>query len=148
MESNTISKTFCILPWTHIATYTDGTALLCCIAQPGKEVENLNELTLKQVWNGNMFKDARLKMLKGEQVSNCSHCYREEKVGINSHRLVENKVWDKKLGTDYVQTLIDNTQLDGSVTHDVITLDFRLGNTCNLQCVMCRPVDSLSLIHI
>jgi hypothetical protein len=23
-------KDFCILPWIHMATHTDGTALLCC----------------------------------------------------------------------------------------------------------------------
>lgn len=135
------SKTFCILPWIHAATYTDGSALLCCVAKSNKEV-NLNNMTLKEAWNSPMFKDARLKMLRGEEVSNCHHCYAEEMVGMHSHRLVENYVWYKRLGKDYLDDLVARTKQDGSVEHDLITLDLRLGNTCNLQCVMCRPVDS------
>jgi sulfatase maturation enzyme AslB (radical SAM superfamily) len=136
------SKTFCILPWIHAATYTDGTALLCCVAGAHPNPEDLNKSTLKEVWNGKMFRDARIKMLRGEEVDNCQHCYKEEAVGINSHRLVENYVWYKKLGKEYLDEIVAKTKQDGSVDHDLITLDLRLGNTCNLQCVMCRPVDS------
>lgn len=136
------SKTFCILPWIHAATYTDGTALLCCVAKSHPNPSDLNGSTIKEVWNGKMFRDARLKMLRGEEVDNCHSCYAEEAVGIHSHRLVENYVWYKKLGNEYLQGLVDGTKQDGSVPHDLITLDFRLGNTCNLQCVMCRPIDS------
>jgi organic radical activating enzyme len=136
------SKTFCILPWIHAATYTDGTALLCCVAKSHPNPSDLNGSTMKQVWNGKMFRDARLKMLRGEEVDNCHSCYAEEAVGIHSHRLVENYIWYKKLGREYLNELVGGTKQDGSVPHDLITLDFRLGNTCNLQCVMCRPVDS------
>jgi MoaA/NifB/PqqE/SkfB family radical SAM enzyme len=136
------SKTFCILPWIHAATYTDGTALLCCVAKSHPNKSDLNGSTIKQVWNGKMFRDARLKMLRGEEVDNCHSCYAEEAVGIHSHRLVENYVWYKKLGREYLDGLVGGTKQDGSVPHDLITLDFRLGNTCNLQCVMCRPIDS------
>jgi sulfatase maturation enzyme AslB (radical SAM superfamily) len=137
-----LSKTFCILPWTHAATYTDGTALLCCVAKAQPNHCDLNTQTLKQVWNGHLFKSTRLKMLRGEEVDNCAACYEEEAMGINSHRLVENYIWYKRLGKEYVNNLINNTRQDGSVPHDLITLDLRLGNTCNLQCVMCRPIDS------
>ena len=136
------SKTFCILPWIHAATYTDGTALLCCVAKSHPNKSDLNESTIKEVWNGKMFRDARLKMLRGEEVDNCHSCYAEEAVGIHSHRLVENYVWYKKLGREYLDGLVGGTKQDGSVPHDLITLDFRLGNICNLQCVMCRPIDS------
>lgn len=137
---NNISKTFCILPWIHAATYTDGTALLCCVAK-GSNV-NLHNTTFKELQNSNMFRDARLKMLAGEQVKNCSTCYKEEIVGIRSHRQIENYIWEKKLGREYLDSIISKTKNDGSLNEDIITLDLRLGNTCNLQCIMCRPVDS------
>ena len=95
------SKTFCILPWIHAATYTDGSALLCCVAKSDKET-NLNNMTMNEAWNSSMFKDARLKMLRGEEVNNCASCYAEEEVGMHSHRLVENYVWYKKLGKEYL----------------------------------------------
>lgn len=134
------SKTFCILPWTHIASYTDGSALLCCIANSSNL--NLNTQTLDEVWNSEHFKSARLKMLNGEQVKECGACYNVEDVGIRSHRQIENRIWKNKLGDDYINQLIASTSADGSLEQRWITLDLRLGNTCNLQCVMCRPIDS------
>lgn len=135
------SKTFCILPWIHAATYTDGSALLCCVAKNSGNL-NLNNMTVKEVWNSQHFKNARLSMLAGEQFSACDHCYKEESSGIKSHRINENNLWSRELGADYLQDLVDNTNPDGSVNNDLITIDLRLGNTCNLQCLMCRPVDS------
>ena len=135
------SKTFCILPWTHVASYTDGTALLCCIANPDGEL-NLNKMSLSQVWNSNHFKEARKAMLEGKQFKSCAACYKEEAVGIYSHRQIENHIWKNKLGEEYINELIAKTAEDGTLNTDWITLDLRLGNTCNLQCVMCRPVDS------
>ena len=134
-------KTFCILPWTHIASYTDGSALLCCIANSTNNL-NLNNNTLEEVWNSEHFKSTRLKMLAGERVKECSACYNVEDVGIRSHRQIENWIWKNKLGEDYIGQLIASTKPDGSLEQRWITLDLRLGNTCNLQCVMCRPIDS------
>ncbi len=135
------SKTFCILPWTHIATYTDGSALLCCVANSEKDL-NLNNVSLKDVWNSDHFKSARLHMLNGQKFKNCAACWKEEEVGIHSHRQIENYIWKNKLGEEKINELISKTNSDGSLDSDWITLDLRLGNTCNLQCVMCRPIDS------
>lgn len=135
------SKTFCILPWTHIATYTDGSALLCCVASSEKDL-NLNKMTLNEVWNSEHFKSARRDMLAGKQFKNCSACYKEEAVGIHSHRQIENHIWKNKLGEEFIENLVKRTKPDGSIDIDWVTLDLRLGNTCNLQCIMCRPKDS------
>jgi organic radical activating enzyme len=135
------TKTFCILPWTHMASYTDGSALLCCIANSTDKL-NFNQQTLEQVWNSNHFKQSRVKMLNGEKVKECGACYNVEDVGIRSHRQIENWIWKNKLGDDYIDQLIASTDSDGTLNQRWITLDLRLGNTCNLQCVMCRPVDS------
>ena len=136
-----MSKTFCILPWTHVATYTDGSALLCCIANSQTDL-NLNKQSLEQVWNSDHFKQTRLDMLAGRQVPACAACYKEEAVGIHSHRQIENHIWKGRLGEQRIQELKASTNADGSLDSRWITLDLRLGNTCNLQCVMCRPIDS------
>ena len=135
------SETFCVLPWIHMATYTDGSALLCCVAQNSNEL-NLNNQTVSEIWNSEHFKDARRKMLAGEKVSACQHCYAEENAGVRSHRNNENNLWRTKLGDEYIDELVKKTESDGYLNADAITFDFRLGNTCNLQCVMCRPQDS------
>ena len=107
------SETFCILPWTHIATWTDGSALLCCVAQNSHKL-NFNKDSVDTIWNSEHFKDARVKMLKGEKVSACDHCYKEEAAGIRSHRINENVLWENKLGEDRIAELISSGQIDGT----------------------------------
>lgn len=137
------NKTFCILPWVHLATYTDGSGLLCCIAKQGdKETTNLNSNTVGEVRNSEYFKQARKTMLAGGEYDACSACYKEESAGLRSHRLHENRFWRDTLGQEHIDNLVENTKVDGSIDNDVYTVDFRLGNTCNLQCIMCRPQDS------
>lgn len=134
------SPTFCILPWIHAATHTDGAAILCCVSKTSNL--NLNKHSWKDVWNSEHFKSARVSMLAGEQFRACESCWKEESAGIKSHRQYENAHWERELGNDHIEKLIEGTNEDGSVSHDLITVDFRLGNTCNLQCIMCRPTDS------
>ena len=135
------SETFCVLPWTHMATWTDGSALLCCVAKNSYQ-HNLNDQTVSEIWNSDHWKDARKKMLAGQKVMACEHCYKEEAAGIRSHRINENVLWTRELGEDRINELVAATQEDGTLDEDLVTLDFRLGNTCNLQCVMCRHQDS------
>jgi organic radical activating enzyme len=99
-------------------------------------------MSLEEVWNSRHFKDARRLMLIGRPVQECAACYKLEEIGMYSHRQIENHIWENKLGVDYINQLIESTNLDGSLDSKWITLDLRLGNTCNLQCVMCRPIDS------
>ena len=73
----------------------------------------------------------------------------EEAGGVLSHRLIQNHLWEEKegdneghVGKDYMDLLIDWTEEDGHLDATPISFDFRLGNTCNLQCVMCLPQDS------
>jgi organic radical activating enzyme len=148
---NDISPTYCALPWIHMATFTNGTPLLCCVANPplAEEELNLNYETIKEIWNSPHWKRARKAMIAGKKVPACSHCYKEEDAGIRSHRMNENNLWcrtlgdgDHKKGKAYLKKLIKKTKKDGTLNEDLITLDLRLGNTCNLQCTMCRPVDS------
>ena len=44
-----ICDTFCIKPWVHMATYTTGDALMCCVAK--ESAGNLNKDTITQICN-------------------------------------------------------------------------------------------------
>jgi sulfatase maturation enzyme AslB (radical SAM superfamily) len=132
---------FCILPWIHAATHSDGSVILCCVAGNTRDL-NLNTKTWAEIWNSEHFKSARLHMLEGKQFPACNSCWKEEATGIRSHRQNENVYWSREIGEDQLQKLVDATKVDGSIDTDIITVDFRLGNTCNLQCIMCRPQDS------
>ena len=132
---------FCILPWIHAATHSDGSVILCCVAGNSRSL-NLNNQTWNEIWNSSHFRDARTSMLQGQQFPACNSCWKEEAAGIRSHRQNENHYWGREIGVDALEHIVAATKPDGSIDSDIITVDFRLGNTCNLQCIMCRPQDS------
>ena len=138
------SEKFCIMPWIHCATQTNGAVQLCCVATPITEL-NLNDMTWEEIWNSPEYKDVRLKMLAEQEVSYCTNCYKEEAAGIKSHRQNENEVWANNwspIKLHELRKIVDDTNEDGSLDSGIVSVDFRLGNTCNLQCIMCRPHDS------
>src|SRR4051812_11102909 len=114
VAKRTKSATFCVLPWVHAATVTDGNVQLCCVAEGASGI-NLNEQTLADYWQSPYVKEARRLMLAGKQVAACDHCYREEAHGYRSHRLVENEVWQNRCGEDGIRRLVDGTAPDGSL---------------------------------
>lgn len=136
-----ISKTFCVLPWLHAATLPDGSVQLCCVSS-GSSGVNLNEHTLADYWNSEYVKNARRRMRTGQEVAACQHCYREEAHGYKSHRLVVNEVWKRRCGEEAVRQLIKGTTSDGDLDAPLQYVDLRLGNTCNMQCIMCQPRES------
>jgi MoaA/NifB/PqqE/SkfB family radical SAM enzyme len=135
------SETFCVLPWVHAATLTDGSVQLCCVSGGGSGV-NLNEHTLADYWNSEYVRDARRRMLAGQKVNVCRKCYREEAYGRRSHRMVENDTWLRRLGEGTISELVDGTAAEGGLDAPLRYVDLRLGNTCNMQCVMCKPRES------
>ena len=135
------SETWCVLPWIHAATLTDGSTQLCCVAEDVSGI-NLNQQNIQDYWNSDYLKQVRINMLKGKKISACRRCYEEESNGYRSHRLIENKAWHDKLGFEFIDNLVQQTLENGVLNSEVLALDLRLGNTCNLQCIMCQPRES------
>lgn len=133
--------TWCVLPWVHAASLTDGSTQLCCVAEGTSKV-NLNKETLSEYWNSSYMKSARSKMLKGEKVAACRRCYEEEDNQYRSHRMMENKAWQDIIGSEKIDQIVSATYSDGQLDSNILSVDLRLGNTCNLQCIMCQPRES------
>jgi hypothetical protein len=154
-----ISKTFCPLPWIHLATRPNGDVRVCCTANASgagendsKEVGlvtnngvtmNLQTSTLTEVWNSDYMKSTRLQMLNNETPNSCTKCFEEESSGIVSKRQWETVVWKERLD---IKSIVDSTTVDGSLPVNIPYFDLRLGNMCQLKCVMCSPHDSSSWI--
>jgi len=152
------SKTFCPLPWIHLATRPNGDVRVCCTANAsGADVDdktaglvkkdgiamNMRDHTIDEVWNSEHMRMTRLKMLNDEIPNSCRKCFAEEERGIISKRQWETKVWDKRLDID---DIVSKTTEEGSIPTNIPYFDLRLGNTCQLKCVMCSPHDSSSWI--
>ena len=150
---------FCPLPWIHLATRPNGDVRVCCTANAsgaGEEdtkdaglvkqngqVMNLQQHTISEVWNSDYMKTVRLQMLDNKIPPSCTKCFEEESKGIVSKRQWESVVWNERLD---MPTIIGATGKDGSLPVDIPYFDLRLGNLCQLKCIMCSPHDSSSWI--
>ena len=151
------SPSFCVLPWIHLATRPNGDMRICCVANASgadsgdykvglvkKEdgtPANFGRDLPTEAFNNDFMKSVRKTMLAGEVPASCLKCYEEEQRGISSKRIWETGTWHLHEQLD-IKELIAETTEDGSVPYKLQYLDLRLGNTCNLKCIMCSPHDS------
>jgi MoaA/NifB/PqqE/SkfB family radical SAM enzyme len=140
---SSLSKTFCIYPWEHLATLTNGDVIPCCIAE-NLETASLHKNNLGEIWNGDWMKSIRRKMMKGEEVDSCRRCYEDEKSGLDSYRISSLR-YAKSCNKDF-HHILSKTRVDGTVDSGPLSLDLRLGNVCNLKCIMCRPQESVKWV--
>jgi len=81
--------------------------------------------------NSDQLRQVRKDMLEGKQIPECTRCWIDEKIGPTSTRLSYNTEFKKVLSK------LEITD-DYTVDNDIVTFDLRLGNLCNLKCVMCN----------
>ena len=154
-----ISSSWCPLPFIHLATRPNGDVRVCCTAnasgagiidtkdaglvKEGNENLNLKTHTISQIWNSQYMKNIRLDMLSNKIPNSCEKCFKEEAQGITSKRNWETKVWAERLD---INSIVEQTKEDGSLPINIPYFDLRLGNMCQLKCIMCSPHDSSSWI--
>jgi sulfatase maturation enzyme AslB (radical SAM superfamily) len=98
---------------------------------------------IKDAWNSKDMRDIRTTMLDGDRVTGCSTCYLQEENGRGSNRIHANKEWEWRLGEEELLRRVRYAKINGGVVNtDVVYLDLRLGNLCNLKCRMCNPWNS------
>jgi len=151
-------KGFCILPFIHLSTRTDGSMQICCHANSSRTPENLkpgcnrtdnNEIvnlkvhSAEQYWNTDFMTNIRKDMLTGKYPRSCLQCYKEEKLGYKSKRQWENEEWATRINFDDVLATVDE---NGNMPYGIHYVDMKLGNKCDLACVMCNPADSTQWI--
>lgn len=127
-----------------------GHAYPCCIIPESspplvddtdKPIQVNETSSINQIINTSKMKEMRRQMLLGEKPKICSRCYELEDDGLQSHRQGSNHILRNE-----VENSINTTKQDGEIFVDVVSMDFRLGNNCNLRCRMCSPFSSKLLI--
>jgi hypothetical protein len=125
----TKNKSFCIYPWI-LLTEDKGYVSLC--TRSGQKVTTIQEL---KDWRTNTeYKKVRTAMLKGDRLTNCSHCYGYEDRGIESSRQFETMDWISKLD---IKSIEDLDKIEQPQYYEI-----RLSNKCNLMCRSCKPEHS------
>jgi len=151
------TPSFCVLPWIHLATRPNGDMRICCVANASGADSGEYDVGLvkkenghpanfardlpTEAFNNDYMKSVRKTMLAGAVPASCTKCFKEEQEGIASKRIWETGTWHLQEQID-IKELIAETSEDGTVPYKLQYLDLRLGNTCNLKCIMCSPHDS------
>lgn len=139
---------FCVVPWLQLTAQTNGDLRACCqMIRPPYGLLKSQEHTILSAINSDpetarnveALKKLRVSMLKGGRPESCRLCYEEEALGLASKREIYNHHY-----SGIVPEILETTAEDGSTSIKIKSVDFRLGNNCNLKCRYCSPIDSNS----
>ena len=143
------NKTFCMAPWTHTYLSPQTERRMCCASREpaqsfkqyidtGNDAKEYKPLTLKEHWNSDHMKSVRLRMMAGEELSECEVC---------DHKLLNTDVYRSywnQLFRDRVDEAFESTDGTGATTMQTISFDYRFNNLCNFKCRMCGDMLSSS----
>ena len=133
------SKTFCMHPFTGLATREDGAIKVCCRSQPIGFIQNE---TLEEAWNNNSMRTVRRQVLNNEQPDVCKPCFYLEAQGVESLRQRHIRDSYPESRTNLYPNALDTLNDDFTMPFELPTIEIKINNLCNLKCRMCNPLDS------
>jgi|TARA_B110000914_G_C15512730_1_gene471659 organic radical activating enzyme len=141
ISDKNMSDVYCPLPFNHMNLHPNGNVGLCCVSEmmnPNSDgfyrdmetnkMLNLATDSVNTLWDKSNVIRAREQMLSGVEPPACHNCYKIEKRGGKSRRLVERERWGQNITKPRLEFL-----------------DLRMSNLCNSKCMMCNPDSSSSL---
>ena len=133
------NKSFCLAPWVHLHALPNGKVMPCCFwDQRHKrdyygEIQNYDDPT--DLMNHDNFKSLRKMFLDGEKHPGCNRCYGHED---NNRKGQSMRHWfNETFDNPRTREVVANTKEDGTSEINMLYLDIRFGNICNLKCRMC-----------
>lgn len=134
------NKPWCVNPFITFSCTSDGKYRLCCQSKIINEYD-INNTPIEEFFSSNFMNEIRDEMLSNEYSDKikkyCEPCITEEKKGVISKRLKDNKNHinkEKTIKSIQQYTLNKNN-------YDILNIRFldinMLGNICNFKCVMC-----------
>lgn len=128
-------KNYCALPFSHTAIEANGDVKACCLTPPFVTAKgqpfNLNFHSLEDVYASEDYQKF-LAAFKNDQRHNyCEQCWFDDDSGTLSNR---------KKFTNWLQKNIDYSPQTNA--RDLVFLEIKVGNRCNLMCRICGPHNS------
>jgi molybdenum cofactor biosynthesis enzyme MoaA len=129
-------NTFCVVPFLGGCIKPNGQINVCCQSRDPRTADHKHMVA----W----FTSAEMDQLRkdlytGNKHAWCQRCWNSQDVGQESLRHTYNKaLFDQ----DVKQLILDSASNDFKVDGDIRFLDLKLGNLCNLKCMMCGPESS------
>ena len=133
------SKTFCMHPFTGLATREDGAVKVCCRSQPVGFIQNNS---VEEIWNGNAMRRIRKDVLNDKRPPECMPCFQLEDQGVESlrQRHINGVIPEARI--NLYPNALDHLGVDYKMPFEFPTIEIKLNNLCNLKCRMCNPLDS------
>ena len=143
------NKTFCMAPWTHTYLSPQTERRMCCASREpaqsfrqyidtGNDAKEYKPLTLKEHWNSDHMRSVRLRMMAGDELSECEVCD-YKLLNTDVYRSYWNQLFKHKIDEAF-----DSTDGTGATTMPTISFDYRFNNLCNFKCRMCGDMLSSS----
>jgi MoaA/NifB/PqqE/SkfB family radical SAM enzyme len=133
------SKTFCMHPFTGLATREDGAICACCRSHP---IGFIQDAPLEYHWNSEVMTRIRRQVLVGERPKECEPCFSLEDQGVESlrQRHIAGKIPEARI--NLYPDALTKMRHDFTMPFEIPTMELKLNNLCNLKCRMCHPMDS------
>ena len=135
------SKTFCMHPFTGLATREDGAVQVCCRSHP---IGWIQKESLEDIWNNENMRRVRCQVLNNERPKECEPCFSLEDQGVESLRQRHIKGVIPEARINLYPNALDDLTDDYTMPFEFPTMEIKLNNLCNLKCRMCHPMDSTS----
>lgn len=135
------SCTFCMHPFTGLATREDGAIQACCRSHP---IGWIQDSSLEEIWNNDTIKRIRHQVLNNERPPECAPCFSLEDQGVESLRQRHIKGVIPEARVNLYPDALSKMQEDYTMPFEIPTMELKLNNLCNLKCRMCHPGDSTS----
>ena len=135
------SCTFCMHPFTGLATREDGAIKVCCRSAPIGYIQNE---TLEEAWNNENMQEVRRQVLNNERPEVCKPCFDLEDQGVQSLRQRHIAGVIPEARVNLYPDALDALDEDYTMPFEIPTMEIKLNNLCNLKCRMCNPLDSTS----
>lgn len=142
-------ETFCVLPWLQLHLTSRGEHLPCCMSSRNEadlsrtnndDLFHINDSDISEAMSSNNMKLLRNQLLQGKRPESCSACWKNESVGMLSHRQNMNQNF-----ADSIEGILNQPD-PTEWSHSMEFLDIQIGNKCNQACRMCDPLSSHKLM--
>lgn len=135
-------ETLCLAPWVHTYLSPQTERRMCCASrEPAQNFEQYIDtsagtgkyipITLEAHWNSEHMKSVRRRMMAGETLPECEVC-NDKLLNTSVYR----SYFDSMFGHKY-DSILENTDADGTTTLRPVSWDYRFSNLCNFKCRMC-----------
>lgn len=136
-----IPDKFCKAPFSRTVIDNNGTLLPCCEFMAHEcSADDIVKIDNFDYWWNDKLNGLRELMINGQQHPACNSCISKEKFTV-SHRQQNNagvKITSKFIIEDYNRNK-NNLEYPNA-------LELRMGNLCNVKCIMCGPYASSSIL--